>query len=193
MSTAPDRLPSEFGRPSERRAPTRPSSRPVPPLRPVPAPPARRPSARPGRSSGLAPRAGGAPAARRRARQRVVVGGLVLALFVLAGFAIVVARVRMAEDEAILARLRPELTRSENQLATRRLEVAELAAPARILPYAERHLGMVQPTTVHFLLSDPLPSAEKGRQGGEATGQAREGAGQPSTPDPTASRPKSGR
>jgi len=186
MSAAPDRLPREFGRPAERGAPIRPLPRPVPPLRPVPrppaAPPARRPGVRPGRPGGSAPRVGGATAARRRARRRVVVGGVVLSLFVLAGLSIVVARVRMAEDQAVLARLRPELAQSENKLAARRLEVAELEAPARIIPYAEQHLGMVQPSAVHFLAVDPLPSAGAGRKAGQVSRQAPKGAGDvPST------------
>lgn len=100
---------------------------------------------------------------RRRARVLAVAcAGLAVV------FGLVYIHVVLAQRQFALDRLTTKVTQQENQYQQLRLKVAQLEAPSRIIATAEGKLGMVQPSSVTYLVQ---PGASKpGTGGGKASG-----------------------
>lgn len=97
----------------------------------------------------LVERAARTPLQRRRRRRYLLTGAVSLTLGVV--FALVYLHVLLAQRQFELNRLQAEDIQAQSTYQQRRLEVAQLAAPSRIIAVAEGHLGMVQPTSVTYL------------------------------------------
>lgn len=105
---------------------------------------------------------------RRQRRFRRFVGliGLVTvaALLVAVGF-----HVKLAESQFQLDRLNQQTAKEQRRYQELRLQVAELAAPDRIVETAKDKLGMVQPERVTYLSAAPTEVARADDRG-DSTG-----------------------
>lgn len=67
--------------------------------------------------------------------------------------------VKLAESQFELDRLDKQTAAAQQRYEELRLQVAQLAAPERIVKTAKERLGMVQPSTVTFLGAPPTPAS----------------------------------
>ena len=87
-------------------------------------------------------------ARRRRLRLAAVLGGVFLTAVL---FGVVFVQVLLSQGQLQLDHLQNRLTTEQNRNQRLRLEVAELASPARVVAAAQQRLGMVSPPGVTYL------------------------------------------
>ena len=121
--------------------------RPAPARRPRPAPPVKRPPARPELRVVTTEEIAEAQRA-RLVRQLVVAGALVAALCL---FGVVVFHVLLTQNQFRLDKLQEQSLERQAEYDKLRLQVAELESPDRIVATAQQRLGMVAPPGVTYL------------------------------------------
>jgi cell division protein FtsL len=106
------------------------------------------------------------PATRQVVRPRFAFNQLfiVLALFVLAGMAVVSQRILIAQNGIDIARLKSEIKKEQRLEQVLSAQATLLKSPARIEKLADKRLGMVKPERVTYIeVSAEAPALETGR------------------------------
>ncbi|MQA99520.1 MAG: hypothetical protein GEU78_04405 [Actinobacteria bacterium] len=111
-----------------------------------------------------------------------IVGGAIATVAVV--FAVVLAQVIMAQSAFKLAELRRDLVAAEAKHEELLLEAAKMESPDRIEAIARNQLGMIDPSSVEYIVADITTGSTKTRSrpgaarmtvpGGLASGTARD-------------------
>ncbi|MGH9103765.1 MAG: hypothetical protein ACRDYD_12405 [Acidimicrobiales bacterium] len=105
------------------------------------------------------------PGGRRKLRIGIgrLLGVLALVSLMSAALTVVVAQGFLAQQQLRLDRLGSQVSSASAHERVLRLEVAQLAAPSRIVSVAEQRLGMVVPSSTTYLAPVPATPAVSSR------------------------------
>ena len=100
----------------------------------------------------VVPAAGRSARARRISRRAMIATGILAALAT--PFSLVLVHVELTTNQLRLTSLQTHADQAQRDYEKLRLQVAQLESPARIVATAQQ-LGMVTPTTIHYLTASP--------------------------------------